>query len=241
MKRPEPSQLNMGQRFTMMRQIEASLAKNPKDANARMNYGLLLREENRLTEAIEQLAKAHKLARKDLEILSILAETCLEGQKLSEARKYIRKLCEIAPNNIGYLSFYGDVLIQLGKPELAAGKFEKILKLEPDNLEALQGLLSTANMRGEQSQIDAIQKKIRTLDPSEVNAIYYEANTHRFSVEEAKRLDHDIEKAIATSDDKKAHSTLFYARGKIWSDAKDYSKAFEAYLIANKLAPSETE
>ena len=238
MKRPDPKDLSIQQRLKLIHLTKTELARNPKNLTALVNYGLLLRASDRTKEASTYLARAHKIDRRDLEVLSLLAETYMESHAYPLARKYIRKLCEIAPKNVNYLQFYGEVLLQMEKPNLADEKFEAILKIDPKNSAALKFLGESKNMQGRHDQTEKVHEQIREINELNANSLYQEANTKKNSLDDAIRIDALVEKAIKNDPEK---SVLYYTRGKIWNDVKEYDKAFEAYKLANKYSIKSPE
>ncbi|MGB7287383.1 MAG: sulfotransferase [Salaquimonas sp.] len=234
--------------MSLIRQTKAVLAKQPKNITALFNYAMLLKADKQLGATIQQLIKARKLAPDDLEILAILAETCLEVKNYPLARKYARIACEKFPKNLSCRMFHADVLQQMGKPDLALKQYEIVLSLEPNHPTVLFEMAQTSRMKGNIKGVEALQETLETVDPLGANAIYTEANNRKNTKEDAEKLESRIAQSLEAvearqtqeeykdSDFSGAFASLNYSRGKIWSDIGEYDRAFEAYLAANKAA-----
>lgn len=256
MNAPNPEDLPFAQRAGLIRQASTAVARQPKNVTAHFNLAMLLKADKQYGIALKHLKKARKLAPNDLEILVLLAEISLEVRDLVPARKYARILCEKYPRNLDCRMFYADVLQNIGKPDLAIKQYEIVLKQEPNHPDVLNKMAQVERMKGNISGVNEIQDTLHEITPLNAGNIYSEANNRKNTQEECDELEARIVPALERieaieetesfkeADKKPIISHLSYARGKIWSDVKNYDKAFEAYKTANDIieqAKAETD
>jgi tetratricopeptide (TPR) repeat protein len=90
--------MNAGDRPAAMTAFRRELASNPNDFQANLRLGLLLRDENRLDEARDYLARAARLRPKDPDVLYGMARIQLGKDDLDGAQKTLEELVASAPD-----------------------------------------------------------------------------------------------------------------------------------------------
>ncbi len=88
--------------------------------------------DNRLFEAEMALQRGLRLAPKNLDLLSNLADLYLRREDYVQATDYLKQALQVDPNDVGVLLTFGDCAIQLGDFEAALLAFERVQSLAPE-------------------------------------------------------------------------------------------------------------
>jgi tetratricopeptide (TPR) repeat protein len=109
--------MNAGERPVAMAAFRRELKKNPNDFQANLRMGLLLRDENRLDEAADYLARAARLRPRDPDVMYGVARIQMGRDDWAAAQKTLEELTTSAPAFEGGHVLLATVYYRLGRKE----------------------------------------------------------------------------------------------------------------------------
>lgn len=109
--------MNTGERPAATAAFKRELKTNPNDFQANLRLGLLLREENRLDEALDYLSRAARLRPKDPDVLYGIARVQLGREQLDAAQLTLEQLTAGAPEFEGGHVLLATVYYRRGRKE----------------------------------------------------------------------------------------------------------------------------
>jgi tetratricopeptide (TPR) repeat protein len=109
--------MNAGERPAAMAAFRRELKSNPNDFQANLRLALLLRDENRLDEASDYLARAARLRPKDPDVMYGVARIQLGRDDLAGAQKTLEELTASAPGFEGGHVLLATVYYRTGRKE----------------------------------------------------------------------------------------------------------------------------
>ncbi len=107
--------MNAGERPAAMAAFRRELKSNPNDFQANLRLGLLLRDENRLDEASDYLARAARLRPKDPDVMYGIARIQMGRDDWAAAQKTLEELTASAPAFEGGHVLLATVYYRLGR------------------------------------------------------------------------------------------------------------------------------
>jgi tetratricopeptide (TPR) repeat protein len=166
-----------------------TLFKNPDCWMAHYNLGILLKNQGRIEEAMEQYHKTIQINPNHYEALNNLGNVLAAKGRLDEAIENYRQAIQINPNYREALNNLGNVLAAKGRFDEAIENYRKAIRINPNYAEALNNLGVTLATRGQFDEaIENYRKAIR------INPNYAEALDNLGVVLATKgRLDEAIE------------------------------------------------
>ena len=227
--------LTTTRRIELIRMAEGVVAKDPKNADALLNIGVLLIEETRYSDAIEYFKRARSLRKKDIKLQRSLAKCYFLVDNFEDCRKIRRKLCELHPRDPKIMREYIDVLEAAGKLDAALKFYGKLEKLVPDDPDILNSKAEFLRSQGKYGEANEILRKIQKLMPGHAASLYLYCNSRKFGAAEATEYDGYIQLALSEEPEKVEYSQLCYAGGKIWQDCGQFDRAFEYFKTANDI------
>lgn len=124
--------MNAGDRPAAMAAFRRELKANPNDFQANLRLGLLLRDENRLDDASDYLARAARLRPKDPDVLYGVARIQMGREDLAGARKTLEELTASAPEFEGGHVLLATVYYRTGRKEDGDRERAMVEKLKAD-------------------------------------------------------------------------------------------------------------
>jgi tetratricopeptide (TPR) repeat protein len=109
--------MNAGERPAAMEAFRRELKSNPNDFQANLRLGLLLRDENKLDEASDYLARAARLRPKDPDVMYGLARIQMGRDDWAAAQKTLEELTTSAPAFEGGHVLLATVYYRMGRRE----------------------------------------------------------------------------------------------------------------------------
>lgn len=132
--------------------------------------------------AVKEYKKANllyeKILNENLENSTFLNNyaNCLKALKqFQKAEEYYLKSLEKEQKNPNFHFNYGQFLYEQGKKELSISHFQEVLRQDPEDIESLQYLAKLFEEKNPKEALK-IYKKILTINPSNINALYTIAN-----------------------------------------------------------------
>jgi len=117
-----------------------TLTKNPGVWIAHNNLGVLLQNQNRKAEALDQYEEALRLQPDYVEAHNNLGFALSEAGHIEEAIAQFKTALRIDPTDIEARNNLGNALSRVGKPEEAIAQYEAALRIKPDYIEAHNNL-----------------------------------------------------------------------------------------------------
>jgi Flp pilus assembly protein TadD len=142
-----------------------TLRKNPDSEMVHTNLGLLLRNEDRLDEAMQHFERALELNPSDATPLSNVAIVLMRQGKLPEAIEKFRLAREMDPRHVEACTNLGVALYAMGKVQEALPYLEEAVKLKPRHAMAHFNLASVLQERGELTRAASEYDTVLKLDP----------------------------------------------------------------------------
>jgi len=215
--------------------IGKALTFKPDCAEAHNNLGLILIDQGKLNEAFASFRKALSL-QPDFAMAHYNLGNVLQDQgKLGEAISSYRQAVNLKPDFADAYYNLGLIFNNQGKLDEAIANYRQVLILQPDFAEAHNNLGVIFSKLGNMSDAIACYRKALSLRPNSAG-IYKNLST----IIKYSEVDRDIQ-AMENLYNKKGdipeadRIDLGFALGKAFEDLKDYSKAFDFILEANRL------
>ena len=148
-----------------------TLFKNPDCWMAHYNLGILLKNQGRIEEAMEQYHKTIQINPNHYEALNNLGNVLAAKGRLDEAIENYRKAIQINPNYREALNNLGNVLAAKGRFDEAIENYRKAIQINPNYADALNNLGVTLATRGQFDEaIENYRKAIR-INPNYAEAL----------------------------------------------------------------------
>ncbi len=132
--------------------------RNPRNAEAALNYGRNLRYTKRLSDSIAVLSKAVAAHGDDPLLLAEYGKALTASGRTGEGAAYLAQANERQAGNWVTLSAQGVALDQLGDHEQASAKYELALSASPGNPAILNNLALSRALAGD---LDAAERHLR--------------------------------------------------------------------------------
>jgi len=126
-----------GDHAAAVREIDASLKVNPRNAAAHSNRGLALHELRRFDEALASFERALAIEPDDADVLVSRGVALGALARYGEAATSYERALAINPDHVDALNNRGSALHALGRPVEALASYERALAICPDHPEAL--------------------------------------------------------------------------------------------------------
>ena len=120
--------------------FENALAIRPQDVRCLTNYGVVLRRQGKIDEAIRAYERARALAPDDTRLLFALGNSYAMAQRLNEALSALDEATRNSPSNAKVLNSKGVVLEDLGRLNEAIAAFEAAVRADPGYEKARENL-----------------------------------------------------------------------------------------------------
>jgi tetratricopeptide (TPR) repeat protein len=139
-------------------QLRRALERSPANPSLLARLGILLAQENKLTEAVEYLEKALKLSPNDLATRRSLGALDYQSGKLDEARQHLERVVHAQPDDTRSMLLLGVIDEELGDHKAASKLLGDVLPLVRQRPEAAASLARAHYHLGEtQKARDALQ------------------------------------------------------------------------------------
>ena len=126
-----------GDHAAAVRQIDAALQANPKNAAAHSNRGLALQELGRFADALASFERALAVEPDDADVLMSRGVALAALGRCGEAIASYDRALAISPDHVDALTNRGSALYVLGRATAALASYERALAISPDHPEAL--------------------------------------------------------------------------------------------------------
>jgi Flp pilus assembly protein TadD/glutathione synthase/RimK-type ligase-like ATP-grasp enzyme len=131
---------NGGQWETLEKTARDATRQHPEHVFSWKALGKALLRSGKLSEAIEPLTRAAKIAPNDADTQNDMAVAYQHLGKLEEAAQCFRTLLRLNPGNATLHDALGALLCELGKFSEAEAEFRQALKLDPNHIQAMINL-----------------------------------------------------------------------------------------------------
>ncbi len=152
-----------------LRETLEKIARDPNDPSLRSRAAMLLMQENRADDAIEQFREALRLAPNVVSYLN-LGNALMSRGDFAEAQRSFEKAIVLEPNNPSVLLNLGIVHARAGRVSDSERWFRKVLEVAPENADAHSslGVLFAQSGRNQDAIVEFawVVRKV----PSDVNA-----------------------------------------------------------------------
>ena len=142
-----------------------ALRKDPKNATAKNNLGVILNEEGKYTEAIELLRQAIQADPKNAIAHYVLANSLTKTGQFDEAIVQAKMATELDKTEPTAYKLMGEAAVAKGDENLAVDAFQCAIKLDPDNDQYHHGLARAYGIGNKIEPLIAEEKKAVELNP----------------------------------------------------------------------------
>ncbi len=150
------------------------------------------------------------------------------------ALPYYEKALTIEPKSQQTYVMYGKLLYLLGKYDQATEQYKKALKINPKNIAAMENLAATDFVMGNFDESIDLYEKVIELNPKCGRLYRTITQSKKFKSADDRHVKM-IEGFDIDGVDAESRSHIFFAKGKIYSDLKEYDKSFEYYKKGNDI------
>ena len=140
----------------------------PKDAEPHVAAGLLLEEEDKFSDAVEEYKQALALDPSS-DALAGLANVYMRGRQFPEAEEYLRKLVAAHPEQAAAHVQLGRVLAAEGKNDAAITELEAAAKMAPADLEVQRDLAELYATAGKNEQAESAYRRLIAAHPGDAH------------------------------------------------------------------------
>jgi len=188
---------NSAQWETLERTARDTTRQHPEHVFGWKALGKALLKSGKLSDAIEPLIRAAKIAPNDVDTQNDMAVAYQHLGKLEEATQCFRTLLKLSPGNASMHDALGAMLCELGKFNEAETEFRQALKLDPNNTQALINLGYVSGSLGRWEEAEACYRLVLQQHPE-----FGEAHRRlgdllaRFASRSAEAIPH-LQRAIA--------------------------------------------
>lgn len=200
-------------------------------AEALNNLGLLLRDQDRLDEAIEYLRRAVEVRSDFASGWVNLALALEERGDLREARDAYQKAVRFAPRDPMSRANLGLVYLKLGNTEQAVIELRRALPLARGNAPALQAIGNGLRLAGEPAQaVTAMRRAIEAREEGPTPALLSELSLAELASGDREAATATLEQALELDD---GYATAHYLLGNVLAAQQRYREAathFQRYL-----------
>ncbi|HEX9928495.1 MAG TPA: tetratricopeptide repeat protein [Pyrinomonadaceae bacterium] len=146
------------------------LKKNPNDANAYYNLGILHNNEGRIKEAIDNFRKAIELKPNYANAYNNLGNLLKDQGRIKEAEDSYHKSIELNPKNTDAYYNLGIFLKEKGRKKEAIDNFRKAIELKPNDADAYNNLGILLKNEGRNEEAEDCHRKAIELNPNNAEA-----------------------------------------------------------------------
>ncbi|MCS6797688.1 MAG: tetratricopeptide repeat protein [Myxococcota bacterium] len=211
------------------------------ESMTRMNEGVLLAQQKRYVEAIEQLERAAALDATNDAAHYNLAIVHIETRKFDRAREDLTRAIAINPNVAGYHDKLGTVLMELGRWEEARAALEKAVELDPQLFKAYYRLAQCAERLDDpqtalRRYTDAIQHGPRFLEAyAQLGRLYADLG---FLDEAVTTLQSARQVALEGTEELAA---IHHLLGTVYQQRRQFEQAIQEFRAALDISPGMAE
>ena len=194
LKQQAHSALASGQWDAAIQDYEKAIALAPKDANLRVELGVVLTKTGRLPDSIAMFQDALRLAPHNLEAELGLAQAYRAVHNYEEARRILNLAIREHPKSAEPLAALGDFEIQQQTYDAAIGHLKASLALAPANVETRNLLAGAYRAKGDLTSALAELQKVLARDSKNVLAyflraeIYSDQNQDELALPDARKV-----------------------------------------------------
>lgn len=214
--------------------LQQQLKKNPNDAEANLNFGLVLAGQGDMVNAEKQVRKALAISPNHPGALTALGKILARTDHLDEAREQFEKVVKLQPNSHDARMNLGIALADAGDAKAALAEFQAAVKLAPQSASAHHNLGRAYNDLGQFQRAREELERSLELDPKLLPALQSLALMER----EAKNLQRSadlLQRVLALDpNDAVAH----YILGDNLSDLSRTEEAISHWKRAVEINPS---
>ncbi|QOC21217.1 tetratricopeptide repeat protein [Wenzhouxiangella sp. AB-CW3] len=224
--------------FRRAEKIMADLVRRwPEHFEVQQLLGKILARQQKHREAIEPLYEAHKLDRKNTEVLAILG-SCLQSlRQLGDARKCFEQVLAMEPDNAGVHNQLASVLHSLNEDQSALEHAERALAIKPDFPSAL---INKGNALRGLKRTDAAREAYQQARHLQPDYFAAEANLGTVDRDDGHTLsarDH-YKRSLELKPDQ---PDILHNLGSVHMDLGEPEEALACYREAARLAPHRIE
>jgi len=158
--------------------LKALIAESPDDATHRYKLGVVLSDQGRHAEAIEELSQARKLDPQHVEATVALGAAHARVGDLDEAVAVLEQAVSLEPGNPVARQNLGACLLKQGNAQEAAEQFRDSLRHDPGNVQSQLGLAQALETDGLLHDADeAYQEVLKTAGHDQTAELAKEGRT----------------------------------------------------------------
>lgn len=211
--------------------------KNPDFIGTHINLGNTLRSLAQYPEAISAYRKAIELDPGNADIYNNIGGVLLDADHFNELDECIamfRKAVELNPKLDEAYNGLGNALSRSGDSEAAIEAFRQAVRINPQHQDAWHGLANALSDFGEIDESVEAYRKTVSVSPQHAYVYRSLAKNRKFTeFDDDMAAMTSIHEDSSTSDETRMH--LAFGLGKAWEDLKDYDRAINYLLEANRL------
>ena len=205
-----------------MKMIQRSIELQPNDSTYLSNYGVLLLEQDELTEAEICFLRAIKIEPDNILAKCNLSFVLIRQKRFLTAKTILEQLRDAHPNDPMILSLYASVLAGLEQWADSATTYESALKLNPDDIKTNIDYCNVLKMINKDETISHVYNKLMRLYPDNSEILLEHAN-YCESTNQLDQAEHYLSLADNIKDINEA--VLFYEKGKLCRRRKELEHA----------------
>ena len=225
-------QRNEGEAIDLLRR---AVIANPGDASCWNNLGNMLKEGDRLQEAIVAYREAVRLVPDHVNALYNLAVSLLDAGDAAGSVASFRQALQHEPRDGEMWNAIGEAFTLNQQFDEGRRCFETALAMKPDHIKAHNNLGYNLLMSGEMEPARSCFEKALEFEPDNASALEYLSSMHGFGENDEDLLIRISALANRESVPIPQRVSYRFALGKMYEDRGDWDSAFEHYDAGNRL------